>query len=170
MNYRLANDPNEERARLEARIRGGLVRSAIIWTPLFVVTGGAFVYYLLGQLFGFGGGTWFLVVVLGFLSFLMGFQSINTLRDLAGGTREIEGEVTRRWARRDSLVFQSHYIRLDKKIFRIDGLYHRDINVGDRVRLRYFPASMVVLTAERLDVPETRKPPITIDAEEPGER
>lgn len=170
MSYRLEDDPAYQQKMQEARIRGGLVRSAAIWTPLFAIVGGAFVYYLLGQLFGFGNGTWFLVVVLGFLSFLMGFQSINALRDLIGGTREVEGEVTRRWARRDSFVFQSHYIRLDKKIFRIDGFFHRDIKVGDQVRLRYYPASMVVVSAERLNVAAEEKPKITIDMDDSGEQ
>lgn len=170
MSYRLEDDPSYQHSMQEARIRGGLVRSAAIWTPLFVVVGGAFLYYLAGQLLGFGGGTWFLVVVLGVLSFLMGFQSINALRDLMGGTREVEGEVTRRWARRDSLVFQSHYIRLDKKIFRIDAVFHRDIKVGDRVRLRYYPASMVVLSAERLPRADEEKPKITVEVDDSGKQ
>lgn len=150
MSYRLEHDPSYRQAMEEARVRNGLIRSALIWTPLFLLSGGAFAYYFLGQLFGFGGGTWFLTVVLGFVAFLMGYQGINALRDLVGGPRETEGRVTRRWARRDSIVFQSHYIRLDKKIFRIDSVFHGDIKVGDHVRLRYYPASMVVLSAERL--------------------
>ena len=44
-----------------------------------------------------------------------------------------EGEVTRRWTRRDSLVLASHYVRVDKTILRgtLDLLL--DVKVGDRV-------------------------------------
>src|SRR5690606_13032109 len=102
---------------------------------------GAFLYFLAGQLFGFGGGTWFLVVVLGILSFLFGYQSTGALRDLMGGVTTIDGIVSKRWSRSDSLVMRTHYLRVEGKIFRINPAFHGEVKQGDHVTLRYYPAS-----------------------------
>jgi len=149
------NDPVYQKAEQERRIRASLIRSALLWTPLFLLIGGAFVFFLGDQLFGSQRGTWFLIVVLGLLTFLLGYQSIHNLLDLAYGDAEMTGHVTRRWSRSDSLVLRSHYIRVGRdKIFRIERAYHDDVKEGDYVRIRYYPRSAVVIECERLPGPE----------------
>lgn len=138
-----------QQEREEKIARSSLVRTAIIWTPLFAVTAAALIYFLLGQIFGFGSGTWFLVIVLSGLSFLFGYQSIGALRDLTGGTTTLRGFVQKRWSRSDSLVMRTHYIRIEGKIFRINKLLHGDVKQGDDVTIRYYPASMLVVSLER---------------------
>jgi hypothetical protein len=148
-------DPLIRRAHQERRARNGLIRNAVIWLPLFLVAGGALLYFLFDKLSGGGSGTWFLLVVLSILSFLFGYQGIHALLDLLRGDITTEGVVTRRWARTDSLVMRSHYIRLDgKEIFRIDNLYHGEAKAGDRVRVRYYPYSAVVIELETIEVEE----------------
>lgn len=144
----LSNDPTKK-AQEEQMARSALVRTAVIWTPLFALSGGALLYFLAGQLFDFGNGTWFLVVVLSILSFLFGYQAIGALRDLAGGTAEMRGIVTKRWSRSDSIVMRTHYIRIEGKIFRINKLLHGDVKQGDEVSIRFYPASMLVVSLER---------------------
>ena len=149
------HDPLHQKAEQERRARRGLVLSALIWTPLFLLVGGAFVFFLGDILLGGNRGTWFLIVILAILSFLLGYQSIHNLLDLWRGAAEMTGTITRRWARSDSLVFRSHYIRVGRnKIFRIDRLYHDDVNEGDYVRVRYYPHSAVVIKCERIQPPE----------------
>jgi len=154
------NDPLFQKAEQERRIRVGLIKSALLWTPLFLVAGGAFLFFLGDMLFGAERGTWFLVVVLAILSFLLGYQSIHTLLDLAYGDAEITGHVTRRWSRSDSLILRSHYIRVDRnKIFRIERAYHDDVKEGDYVRVRYYPRSTVVIECEKLPDPAADEAP-----------
>ncbi len=146
----LANQPEQQLQAQRARARGSLMRTAVIWTPFFVASFGTWSYFVVGQLFGFGEG-WFLVGVLSLVTFLLGFQSLGAVRDLIRGTREVTGEVTRRWARRDSLVIKTHYVRIDHgKIIRLDGLFHSEVGRGDRVRIVYYPSSMIAVTVERI--------------------
>ena len=152
------DDPLIQKAQQERRIRNGLIRSAVLWTPLFLVIGGLFAFFLGDMLFGSQRGTWFLVVVLGILTFLLGYQSIHNVLDLAHGDAELTGYVTRRWSRSDSVVFRSHYIRVNtNKIFRIDRLFHGDVKEGDYVRVRYYPRSAIVIECEKVPDPEAEQ-------------
>lgn len=153
------SDPLIQRAHQERRARNSIVRSAVIWLPLFAVTGGALVYFFIDKVTGGTQGTWFLLVVLSILTFLFGYQGIHALLDLLHGEATTEGLVVRRWARTDSLVMRSHYIRLDnKEIFRIDNLYHGEAKAGDYVRIRYYPRSAVVIELERLQTADEDDP------------
>lgn len=143
------SDPYLARLEMERRARNGLLKTAIIWTPLFLIAFGGLLWALIGKLFFDGGATWFLIVVLSILSFLFGFQCIQAIRDLIGGERKTEGLVTRRWSRTDSFVMRSHYIRLDtKQIFRIDQVFHDEAKAGRYVQVRYYPHTSVVIEAE----------------------
>jgi hypothetical protein len=158
------NDPVYQKAEQERRIRGSLIRSALLWTPLFLLVGGAFAFFLGDMLFGSQRGTWFLVVVLAILSFLLGYQSIHNLLDLVHGDTEMTGRITRRWSRSDSLVLRSHYIRVERKqIFRIERAYHDDVKEGDYVRVRYYPRSAVVIECEKLPDPDAAGAPNSPD-------
>ncbi|MBA4181902.1 MAG: hypothetical protein C0506_15030 [Anaerolinea sp.] len=137
-------------------IRGRVLRSAIIWTPIFVLFAGLFVFYLLDTLLNGGdrGGTWVLVVILGIVTSLFGFQAMQAVLDLVGEPRKRAGEVTRRWSRTDSLVMKSHYIRLDKEIMRGDAYQLAGIKEGDYVEATYYPHSAVLIWVEKVPKPE----------------
>lgn len=147
------SDPELAKLEMERRARNSLIRTALVWTPLFLLTFGALLYVLFDRIvLGGDAGTWFFVGVLILFSILFGYQAFHALLDLRGGPETIEGRVTRRWARTDSLVMRTHYIRLDnRKIFRIDRLFHDDVKVGDSVRVRAYPRSTVVIDIETLD-------------------
>ena len=153
MNWK--DDPLVQKAEQERRIRGGIIKSAVLWTPLFLLAAGGLLFFVGDMLFGAQRGTWFLIVVLAILSFLLGYQSIHNLLDLLHGDTEMTGRITRRWSRSDSLVLRSHYIRVDRnKIFRIERAYHDDVKEGDYVRVRYYPRSAVVIECEKLPDPD----------------
>jgi hypothetical protein len=128
--------------------------------PLFIVAAAAFLFFLGDVLFDFGrGGTIFLLVVLAILAVLFGFQGLQAVLDLVGKPEEVTGWVSRRWARSDSFVLRSHYIRLDSHIFRIDRVYHADVKEGDYVTVRHYPHSAVVIHVEKAPIPEGSTPP-----------
>jgi hypothetical protein len=104
---------------------------------------------------GDNGGTWFLVVVLAVLTLLFGFQAIQSGLDYFGDPKVATGFVTRRWARSDSLVVKTHYIRLDKQILRGDQLILDGIREGDYVEATFYPHSAVLLWVEKQDPPAT---------------
>jgi hypothetical protein len=61
--------------------------------------------------------------------------------------------VTRRWARSDSFVIKTHYIRLEQKILRGDQLILDGIREGDWVEATYYPHSAVLVSVEKRDAP-----------------
>jgi len=166
MNWEQDSDLMALQMRNHARFR--LRRSAIIWTPLFVVAGAALVFFTFDRLFfgGDRGGTWFLVVVLSIFTLLFGFQSIQALLDLFGEPKTMTGQVIRRWSRTDSLVVRSHYIRMDtKQIFQVDRTLHGDVAQGDWLKLEYYPHSAILIGVEKLPPPENPNDPATAPEE-----
>lgn len=147
------NDPDlQEEIRMQG-IRRSLVRNAIIWTPIALVALGLLLFFAFDQITGGNRGSWFFVGVLTVLNILVGYQSLSALRDLLGSPAVIEGYVTRRWSRTDSFVMRSHYIRIAKKILRVDGLLHGDVDQGDYLRVEYYPHSAIVIRVSKIDPP-----------------
>ena len=156
-------DPEIRRPYATASARSGLIRTAVIWMPLFVLTALALLFFLFDQLSGGDRGSWFLVVVLAVMTTLFGFQGMQATMDLMGEPREKTGEVTRRWSRSDSLVMKSHYIRLDSgEILRGNVILFDGIEPGHRVNVLYYPHSAVVIDLEK--VRETAEPARTTEA------
>ena len=95
--------------------RAEVVRTAVLYTPLFVLT-------LLGLALMVT-GTWdfapVLFVILVVLAVLFGYQSIQSLRDLRAELRTTRGPVTRIWSKMDLIITRSYYIRVAGNIFRI---------------------------------------------------
>jgi len=144
-------DPEIRRPYAAAAARGGLIRTAVIWMPLFVLAALGMLFFLFDQLTGGDRGSWFLVIVLAVMTTLFGFQGMQATLDLAGEPREKTGEVTRRWSRSDSLVMKSHYIRLDSgEILRGNVILFDGIEAGDRVNVLYYPHSAVVIDLEKV--------------------
>lgn len=155
------DDPEIQQQLRERGVRNGIVRTAVIWTPFFLLSLGTFLYFLVDLLTGGNKGTWFLIVVLGLFTTLFGFQSIQALLDLRSKPREVDDVVTRRWTRTDSLVMKSHYVRLGAgQILRGDPVTLAEIREGDRVVARFYPHSAVLVACERIiePLPETSTP------------
>lgn len=137
------------------RARRSLIIGAVTWTPLFAAAGGALLFFGFDVMANDGdrGGTWFMLVVLSILTFLFGTQSVQALRDLSEGKRELAGRISRRWARSDSLVMRSHYIRIEGKILRGDKMLLAPYLEGDTVVAAYYPHSGVLASIERVEPP-----------------
>jgi hypothetical protein len=145
----------EEIQKREKSLRRGITQTAVIWTPIFAATAGAWVFFLWDRIQGPDyGSTWFLMVVLSIFLLVFGVQSTSALRDLFGQPREASGMVSRFWTKRDSFVFKSYYIRVDRKILRGDRFVVGDVRAGDHVELRYFPHSGILIAVNVLEPPE----------------
>jgi len=152
------DDPDIQQQMRERAVRNGLVRTVVIWSPLFLLTFAALLFFLVDVIVGGGRGTWFLVAVLLLFSTLFGFQAIHALLDLFGEPHAETALVTRKWARNDSLVLRTHYIRLEGgQILHGERDLVGDLKAGDKVRVRYYRHSAVVVELERL---KPERPPV----------
>jgi len=148
-------DPEIQATIRKQGVRTRLIRSAILWTPLFALALGAFLFWTFDTAFlgGDNGGTWVLVVILAIVTTLFGFQSIQSILDLLGKPATETGYVTRRWAKSDSLVIRSHYMRMGARILRGDAYTLADIKAGDYVEATFYPHSAVLIWAEKVPDP-----------------
>ncbi len=150
------DDPEVQRQIRINAARGKVLRSTVLWMPLFLVTAGALLWFTYDRAFNDGdnGGTWFLVVILAIVTLLFGFQAIQSLVDYLGEPTIERGVVTRRWARNDSLVLRTHYVRIGKRILRGDAYVLDNIKEGDYVEVTFYPNSAVLIWAERKEEPQ----------------
>lgn len=143
----------EEEIRAQG-LRRGLVRSAIIWTPIAVVLIGALIFFAFDEATGGDRGSWFFVGVLTLFSGLTGTMAYSALRDLMGAPAEIEGYVRRSWSRTDSFVVRNHYIKVGKQIIRTGPVLYGLVKEGDYVRVDYFKHSSLAIRIEKIQPPE----------------
>lgn len=153
------DDPEVQRQTQLAGARGKLLRSTLLWSPFFLLCLGGFLFFTFDRAFlgGDHGGTWFLSLVLGVLTLLFGFQAIQSVLDLFEQPSVSSEFVTRRWARSDSIVMKTHYVRLGTKmILRGDQLMLDGIKEGDFVEATYYRHSAMLVWLEKRKLPEGR--------------
>lgn len=151
------DDPGLQEEMHRRGVRSRIVRSAILWTPLAVIMGLLFLFYVWDTAFNSAdhGGGWVLVIILGIMTGLFGFQAAQALLDLSGEPSTRTGLVTRRWSRSDSFVIKSHYIRLGKQILRGDEFQLAGVKEGDYVDVTYYSNSAVIIWLDRVPAPES---------------
>jgi hypothetical protein len=152
MNWR--DDPELVMAEQEHSARVKVIRSAVIWIPLFVISLGCWLFFGFDRIFldGEYGSTWFLMVVLTIFTGLFAFPAIQSLQDIRGGPREEEVKVIRSWSRRDAFVVKNHFLKIESgQILEGNAFAIEGVDDGDRVRVRYYPHSSVLIWARRVD-------------------
>jgi hypothetical protein len=149
--------------------RGALLRSAIVFTPLFLASLLMTLAILAGA---FDGGI--ILLVLGvILSLLFGYQAIQALRDLRANRLDVtQGPVTRIWSKMDLFVTRSYYINVNRNIFRIPLQAYWDLREEAKrmradgtdednrieVRVEHYPHTGNVTKLERLGVVPVSQP------------
>lgn len=143
--------------------RTPLLRAAILYTPLFLLT----LVGTLSMLVGLFDGGIVLLIISGVATLLFGYQSVQAIRDLrAGTTRVTRGPVTRIWSKMDLFVTRSHYIAVERAIFRIPIEAYWDLREEAKrmradgsdddyrieVQVEHFPHTGNVVKVERLGV------------------
>jgi hypothetical protein len=143
--------------------RTALLRSAIIYTPLFVLV----LFFILATLTGLMSGGIVLLIISLVLAFLFGYQSIQAIRDLrTGKTVTTRGPVNRIWSKMDMFVSRSYYITVERNIFRIPVQAYWDLREEAKrmradgtdedyrieVSVEHYPHTGNVIQVERLGV------------------
>jgi hypothetical protein len=143
--------------------RSALIRSAIFYTPLFLLT----LASLLAMLTGLLDGGIVLIVIAAVAAFLFGYQSIQALRDLRASRLLVtQGAVNRIWSKMDMFISRSYYINVNRNIFRIPIDAYWDLREEAKkmradgtdedyrieVRVEHYPHTGNVTKVERLGV------------------
>lgn len=141
--------------------RSALMRSAVLYTPLVVLTLIGIVAILAGL---FDGG-WLLLIIGVIAAFLFGYQSIQALRDLRVDRLVVtQGPVSRIWSKMDLFISRSYYINVNRNIFRIPLAAYWDLREEAKrmrtdgtdddyrieVRVEHYPHTGNVVSIERL--------------------
>lgn len=131
-----------ERQRPSAR--ASLIRSALLFTPLFllVLAGLGFVVRSLVEDFGAGGIIG--AVIVGLVALLTGYQCVQSLRDLSASPVETRGPIHRKWSRADLFVLRSYYLMVERNVFRVEPEEFDELNVGDTVSIIHYPHTATV--------------------------
>jgi len=152
-----STDPQLQEEILEQGLRGGLVRTAVIWTPITLVLAGCFAFFAYDEATGGDRGSWFFVGILTIATAVTGTLALSAWRDLRAEPATIEGYVRRVWTKTDSFIVKTHYIKIDKQILRVDRMLHGEIAEGDYIRVDFYKHSTIVIRVTKLPDPARQK-------------
>lgn len=129
----------------------GVLRSALLFSPFFVVAlvvMGIIVREIASE--GMSGGRLIGIVLVGLMALLLGYQILQSVRDLFAGLVETTGLVERRWSRSDFFLFRNDYIFVHKNVYRLHPEQYVEVGLGDTVRIVHFPHTSAVEAIEVL--------------------
>ena len=125
--------------------RASVLRSALLLSPFFAVS--AFVLvYIIGDVVsdGFDVGHIVGIIIVGCVTLLMGYQVVQSIRDLFSKCVETVGVVERQWSRNEFMLFRNGYIFVGNNVFRLEPEEYIDIKLGDTVRVIHYPHTAAV--------------------------
>ena len=129
--------------------RTAVLRSVLLFSPFL-----AMVLIILALIArdasrdGASGGSIVGLVLVGFVSLLLGYQVVQGLRDLFSQPKETVGLVERKWSRSDLFLFQNSYIFVERNVFRIEPEHALDVEPGRVVRITHLPHTGTVESVE----------------------
>ena len=129
--------------------QGEVLRSTLLFAPFLAVTLAALAFLLEDTASeGVSGGRIVGLVLVGSVALLLGYQVIQSVRDLFSQLVETTGLVERRWSRNEFLLFRNSYIFVDRTVFRLPHEQLLDIDRGDLVRIVHYPHTGAVESIE----------------------
>ncbi len=134
--------------RATAAARASLVRTALVFTPLFLLSAAGTTVVIVNLALEGPSG---LVVTLSLLliaGFLTGHQAVQSLRDLRSSPKETTGPIRRKWSRADLLVMRSYYIYVGSRVYKVDPLIYLELQEGDPVTICHYPHTNTVISVE----------------------
>lgn len=129
-----------------------VLRSTILFVPFLAITLFAF-GFIVREIATDGASAGVIVglVLVGSVALLLGYQVIQSIRDLLSGTVETVGEVVRSWTRNDMFLFRNSYVFVDRDVYRVPPDQYMELSPGDKVRIVHTPHTGVVETIERVE-------------------
>jgi hypothetical protein len=130
--------------------RASVVRTAALFAPFFAFALVGFIYLALGT--GESGTTGRIVglVLVGSVTLLLGYQVVQSVRDMFAGLQETVGPVERRWSRNEFFLFHNTYVFVGKDVYRLSPEQALEVELGDMVRITHLPHTSTVEAIERL--------------------
>ncbi|MGB2696007.1 MAG: hypothetical protein WBD55_12595 [Dehalococcoidia bacterium] len=129
--------------------RGAVVRSALLFIPFMLISLGVIGFIVQDMVVdGANAGGIVALVLIGFVSLLLVYQVVQTLRDLFAQPVETTGIVDRLWSRHDFLVFRNDYVFVEGDVFRIEPEHALDVGLGRMVRITHYPHTNAVVHVE----------------------
>ena len=137
--------------------RTTVLRNALLFTPFLAVALVVLAFIARDALAeGVGVGDIVGVVLVGFVVILLGYQVVQSVRDLFARPVETTGLVERHWSRNDFFIFQNSYIFLGRDVFRLTPEQSLDVELGDTVRVVHYPHTSTVESIEMVARAERR--------------
>lgn len=129
--------------------RASVFRSAILFSPFLAITLVAF-SFLMSDVGSDGASSERVVglVLVGSVALLIGYQVVQSVRDLFTKPVETVGIVERRWSRNDFFLFRNTYIFVGRDVFRIAPEHAIEVDLGDTVQIIHYPHTSTVETIE----------------------
>ena len=108
---------NKPRMHLREGAHQSVVRSAAIWTPIFITSTALSVAFALIALDS--PGAWVSFAIAALVALLSGVSALGALRDIYAEPILTTGVIQRKWRKSDAFIFRGHYILCQKRVFRI---------------------------------------------------
>ena len=136
-------------APTQSSARGAVLRSTLLFTPFFAVSLLVFMIVVLdGVDNGMSGGRIAGSALVGSVVLLLGYQLVQSLRDVFSSPVETVGLVNRRWSRNEYFLFHNTYVFVGKSVYRLSPLQALEIELGHMVRIMHLPHTGTVETIE----------------------
>lgn len=129
---------NRPRMQLREGAHQSVIRSAAIWTPIFIASTALGVAFALIALDS--PGAWVSFAIAALIALLSGVSALGALRDIYSEPIQTTGVIERKWRKSDVFIFRGHYILCRKRVFRIPReIYDELPEVGSGVLLEHYP-------------------------------
>ena len=129
--------------------RTSVLRSALLFSPFLAVS--AFALALIsGDVIngGLDAGHIVGLALFGFVTLLLAYQVVQSVRDLFASPVETVGVVERQWSHNEFFLFRNGYIFVKNNVFRVKPEAYIDIKLGDAVRVVHSPHTSAVESVE----------------------
>jgi xanthosine utilization system XapX-like protein len=129
--------------------RTSVLRSALLFLPFLAVS--AFgLAFIIGDVVsaGFDAGHVVGICLVGFVTLLLGYQVVQSIRDLFSSCVETVGAVERQWSRNEFILFRNGYIFVRNNVFRLTPDEYINVKLGDTVRVVHYPHTATVESVE----------------------
>jgi len=142
-------------AAASSSARASVFRSALLFSPFLALS--AFgLAFIIGDVVngGIDAGHVVGIIIFGLVTLLLGYQVVQSIRDLFSRCVETVGVVERQWSRNEFMLFRNGYIFVGNNVFRLEPEEYIDIKLGDTVRVVHYPHTA---TVEAVEVVERTK-------------
>jgi hypothetical protein len=133
--------------------RRAVIRSALVWTPIFVTSSALSVTFALIALDD-SPGAWISFAITALVALLSGVSALGAMRDLYAVPTNTTGIIERKWRKSDIIVFRGHYILIKKRVFRVPRpIFEAMPEAGTAIVIEHFPHTNALVSWEPATMP-----------------